>query len=259
MPAAAKAATPDLARVRRYEAAGFRAWPAASVHYDGTWVIRLTVNHPAKRLNSVNPLDPGDLNHLDERIERVARRFAENGQKLTFRLSPLSGSGLDSHFDRNGWTRFSESIVMRLPLQDLSAAPGGDIALFDDREAFIAQAAKVHDADPAYVAELGALLARIQPQLGLFVLKAGESPLASAISVHDNDLAGIFEVATSLNHRGQGHARRLLNAALHWARSRGAGAAWLQVEADNLPACSLYRSLGFEEVYRYHYRQPPGP
>ncbi|RVC77149.1 GNAT family N-acetyltransferase, partial [Mesorhizobium sp. M2A.F.Ca.ET.046.02.1.1] len=25
-----------LAVVRRYEAAGFRAWPAAAVHYDGT-------------------------------------------------------------------------------------------------------------------------------------------------------------------------------------------------------------------------------
>jgi hypothetical protein len=24
--------------VRRFEAAGFRAWPAASVHYDGTWL-----------------------------------------------------------------------------------------------------------------------------------------------------------------------------------------------------------------------------
>ncbi|RWF09009.1 MAG: GNAT family N-acetyltransferase, partial [Mesorhizobium sp.] len=39
-----------LAIVRRYEAAGFRAWPAAAVHYDGTWVVRLTAGHPAKRL-----------------------------------------------------------------------------------------------------------------------------------------------------------------------------------------------------------------
>ncbi|TIU15748.1 MAG: GNAT family N-acetyltransferase, partial [Mesorhizobium sp.] len=53
-----------LAIVRRYEAAGFRAWPAAAVHYDGTWVVRLTAGHPAKRLNSVNPLDPGDIQHI---------------------------------------------------------------------------------------------------------------------------------------------------------------------------------------------------
>ncbi|MBL8583587.1 MAG: GNAT family N-acetyltransferase, partial [Rhizobiaceae bacterium] len=55
---------PQLAEVRRLEAAGFRAWPAATVAYDGAWLVRLTAAHPAKRLNSVNPLDPGDVGNL---------------------------------------------------------------------------------------------------------------------------------------------------------------------------------------------------
>ena len=46
----------DLPSVRRLEAVGFRAWPAASVHYDGSWLIRLNAGHDSKRLNSVNPL-----------------------------------------------------------------------------------------------------------------------------------------------------------------------------------------------------------
>ncbi len=33
--------------------------------------------------------------------------------------------------------------------------------------------------------------------------------------------------------------------------------AWMQVEADNAAALSVYRSLGFVEAYRYHYRRPP--
>ncbi len=82
---------PPLATVRRFEAAGFRAWPAASVHYDGTWAIRLTAGHPAKRLNSVNPLDPGDVANPAERIARAARRFDAYGRPLTFRMSPLVG------------------------------------------------------------------------------------------------------------------------------------------------------------------------
>ena len=60
-----------LPSVRRFEAAGFRAWPAASVHYDGTWAIRLTAGHPAKRLNSINPLDPGDCDNLAERVAKA--------------------------------------------------------------------------------------------------------------------------------------------------------------------------------------------
>src|SRR5262245_6588685 len=89
---------PGLAAVRRFEAAGFRAWPAASNHYDGTWVIRLTGNYPAKRLNSVNPLDPNDCVDLKERIAGAARRFEARGRRLTFRLSPLSGTVLARHF-----------------------------------------------------------------------------------------------------------------------------------------------------------------
>jgi ribosomal protein S18 acetylase RimI-like enzyme len=248
---------PDLARVRRYEAAGFRAWPAASVHYDGTWVIRLTANHPAKRLNSVNPLDPNDLVDLENRIARAGRRFEAHGQPLTFRLSPLSGSVLAGHFDRQGWSMFSESIVMRLPLSDAPLKNAVDQIPLRDIGRFTAAALKVHGFDPALRAGLSELIARIQPDVGLFVLESGGEPVASAICVHDNDLAGFFEIATNVAERGKGHARRLLLSALKWARSRGAHEAWLQVEADNDPACRLYASLGFGEVYRYHYRQPP--
>jgi hypothetical protein len=65
----------DLPNVRRLEAVGFRAWPAASVHYDGSWLIRLTVGHGSRRLNSVNPLDPSDYRDLETRLEKAAKRF----------------------------------------------------------------------------------------------------------------------------------------------------------------------------------------
>ena len=58
--------------------------------------------------------------------------------------------------------------------------------------------------------------------------------------------------------RGKGHGRRLVLSALKWARLRGARQAWLQVEADNAAgAAASTRTLGFSEIYRYHYRQPP--
>jgi ribosomal protein S18 acetylase RimI-like enzyme len=248
---------PNLASVRRYEAAGFRAWPAASVHYDGTWVIRLTAGNPAKRLNSVNPLDPNDLLNLEDRIARAARRFEAYGKPLTFRLSPLSGPALAEHFDREGWSSFSESIVMRLPLADVAVKATVDQIPLRDIGRFTAAALKVHGFDPARRAGLSELIGRIQPEVGLFVLENNDEPIATAICVHDSDLAGFFEVATNVAQRGKGHGRRLLLSSLKWARSRGAREAWLQVEADNAAACNLYTSMGFSEVYRYHYRQPP--
>ena len=62
-------------------------------------MVRLTAGHPAKRLNSVNPLDPNDVRDLPERIMRAGRRFEAYGRPLTFRLSPLAGAALARHLE----------------------------------------------------------------------------------------------------------------------------------------------------------------
>ncbi|HEY6630958.1 MAG TPA: GNAT family N-acetyltransferase [Rhizobiaceae bacterium] len=245
-----------LSTVRRFEAAGFRAWPASAVHYDGTWVVRLTAGHPAKRLNSVNPLDPHDVHDLPDRIMRAGRRFDAYGRPLTFRLSPLAGRALEKHLEREGWTAFGESLVMRLDLEDNEAVHGAmDQIPMRDMSRFVGASMTTHGLDPALRPGLSEVIGAIQPEAGLFVLEQEEEPLATAICVHDGDLAGLFEVATVEAERGKGYGRRLLLSALKWARLRGARQAWLQVEADNFGARRLYETLGFKELYRYHYRR----
>ncbi|WP_245445128.1 GNAT family N-acetyltransferase [Pseudaminobacter soli (ex Li et al. 2025)] len=249
--------TPALAKVRRLEAAGFRAWPAAAVHYDGTWLVRLTAGHSAKRLNSINPLDPSDVGNLDERIARAAQRFDASGRPLTFRISPLSGSELSRHLDEKGWSAFEESLVMRLPLAQAGVENALDQIPLKDIGRFVAASAKVHELPESQRSGLAEIIGAIRPEAGLFVLEEDGRPLATAICVHDGELAGLFEIATDPAERGKGHGRRLVRSALKWARLRGAREAWLQVGASNDAARHLYETLGFAEVYRYHYRRPP--
>jgi ribosomal protein S18 acetylase RimI-like enzyme len=248
----------NLAAVRRLEAAGFRAWPAASVEYDGAWAIRLTPGHPAKRLNSVNPLDPGDIADFDRRIARIAKRFDAVARPLTFRLSPLAGATLSRHLDAAGWSRFDESMVMRLDLDRVDLGMAIDQIPLKDVRRFVTAALAVRGADRTLRAGLTDVIASIEPVAGLFVHESGERPVASLICVHHRELAGLFEIATLGQEQRRGHARRLILSALKWARQRGARRAWLQVETGNAAAVALYGSLGFAEVYRYHYRRPPG-
>jgi GNAT superfamily N-acetyltransferase len=249
-------AAPELAIVRRYEAAGFRAWPAASVQYDGTWAVRLNAGHPAKRLNSVNPLDPGDTTNLNERIARAGRRFEAYGRPLTFRISPLSGPVIAGHLDALSWSRFCESLVMHMPLDAAGVERALDQIPLKDVGRFVSAAIRVGALDPALRPGLSEIIGSIEPDAGLFVLERAEQPVATAICVHDGDLAGVFEVATAPAERGKGYGRRTILSALKWARSRGARRAWLQVEAGNDTARQLYEALGFREIYRYHYRRP---
>lgn len=246
----------DLATIRRFEAAGFRAWPATSLHYDGTWAIRLTASHPAKRLNSINPLDPGDDGNLERRIARAGRRFEAYDRPLTFRVSPLSAPGLSRHLDEKGWSRLSETKVMCMDLDDAIVGSAMDQIPLKDMNRFISSAFRVRGEDPSLRPGLSEIINSIEPDAGLFVLADDGEPVATAICVHDGELAGLFEIATQAARRGQGFGRRVVLSSLKWARLRGARRAWLQVEADNAAACGLYASFGFREVYRYHYRQP---
>lgn len=246
----------DLPTVRRFEAAGFRAWPASSVLYDGTWAVRLTASLPAKRLNSVNPLDPFDRGDLGPRIARLAGRFEAYGRPLTFRLSPLAGPELTRHFDAEGWSLYDESLVMRADLAEMRLDDALTQIPVRDVGRFVRAAMSIAGAEPARRAGLTEVIESIVPDVGLFVVEDEGCAVATGICVHDGDLASLFEIMTDASRRGRGHGRRLVLSALRWARLSGARQAWLQVGADNEAALALYRSLGFGELYRYHYRSP---
>jgi len=81
----------------------------------------------------------------------------------------------------------------------------------------------------------------------------GETVTCGQIAL-ENDLVGIYDVFSAVASRGRGHATLLCRHLLAQARARGARHAYLQVEADNLPARAVYGRLGFVDAYAYHYR-----
>lgn len=244
----------NLPLVRRLEAVGFRAWPAASVVYDGSWQVRLTGGHPSKRLNCVVPLDPSDYHDADIRLEKARKRFAHYGRQLVIRETPLSPKPLIDMLQESGWSAFENVSVMTADLgaidlpETLAHLPTHDIGRFIDASLL------VHGADLSTKPAMAEILSAIRPTTGLFLMEhPGEGPAAVAICVQDNDLAGIQDLAVIEERRGQGLGTEILSAALRWARISGARTAWLQVVDTNAAAIALYQSFGFREAYQYHY------
>jgi ribosomal protein S18 acetylase RimI-like enzyme len=252
------AASPAFSpRIRQYEAAGFRAWPAAQVSYDGTWMVRLTASHPAKRLNSINSLDPADAGSVETRLARAAQRFRAYGRPLTIRVTPLTPPGLIEYCDQKGWSRIGASLIMeapitRMPLGDVvNQLPLRDIGRFVDAAILTGSVMAENRAG------LSEIIGAVEPAKGLFLRESSGVPQSTLVCVQDGQLAGLFEVATAVAQRRKGHARALLLAALKWSSAKGAQMAWLQVEEANNAALELYSQLGFTPFYRYHYRVAP--
>lgn len=252
-------ATPNLPQVRRLEAVSFRAWPAASVQYDGSWQIRLTGGHPSKRVNCVVALDRSDTRDIRLRLEKAARKFESYGRTMVFRETPLAPPQVVDVLNEDGWIRFDESLVMAL---DLSLMPDHDIMDHlptQDIGRFVDASLTLRNEDDASKPALAELISNIKPPLGLFLIEQPDNgPVAAAMCVQDNDLAGLLQLAVGNAYRGQGTGFELTYAALRWARIRGAKSAWLQVQADNQAALALYRKLGFQEAYRYCYWRQDG-
>ncbi len=245
----------SLPAVRRLEAAGFRAWPAETVEYEGSWQKRLTPGHATRRANCLVPLDPGDVRDIGERIGRVAAWYAAAGTGMVVKQTPLCPAPLVEWLADNGWYSEGEVSVQTVALADyaqlagLDMIPSHDVARFVDA-CIAVEGGKSRTPRKAMERLFGAL----QPETGMFILgETSDHPKAVALCVHDGDLAGLQQVAVAPGERRQGLGRQITVAALKWARLRGATSGWLQVETANAPALALYAELGFQESYRYCY------
>jgi GNAT superfamily N-acetyltransferase len=250
-------ALPFSPRIRQIEAAGFRAWPAASVTYDGAWMVRLTASHPAKRLNSVNSLDPGDTKDIGQRLARAAQKFRAYGRPLTIRVTPLTAPEISTYCDENGWSRIGASLVLEAPINKQALSNVLDQLPVRDIGRFVEAAISTGSVIAENRAGLSEIISAVEPVKGLFLREIDARPVASLVCVQEGELAGFFEVATRADVRRQGHGSALILAAMKWAAGQGARKAWLQVEEANNPALQLYQQLGFVPFYRYHYRTAP--
>lgn len=98
------------------------------------------------------------------------------------------------------------------------------------------------------------MLARIQDKTLMAVLVEDGVEIACGLGVLNKGLFGLFDIGTLSAKRNQGYGAKLLNGMLSWAVQNGATDSYLQVVADNAPAISLYRKLGFQDCYEYWYR-----
>lgn len=88
-------------------------------------------------------------------------------------------------------------------------------------------------------------------------IREGTEVLAGGAAAFGHGWVSVHGMRTAARHRGQGLAGRVLAGLADAAAGRGMKRVFLQVEAGNTAAQSLYRRAGFETVWRYEYWQRP--
>ncbi|MGI9494405.1 MAG: GNAT family N-acetyltransferase [Geminicoccaceae bacterium] len=242
--------------VARLERSMLTSWPALSTSFDGDWVIRLAKG-VTNRSNSVTCLG-NEAEDLEARIDRIEAVFERWSLPPTFRISPLASPTLTDALDRRRWRRFDESIVMTadLPLHSEWKTENSfetEIAEAPDH-AWLDTCCRIEGTRTTDAATLSRMFECLIPRAGYGRILKDDEIAALAMVVVDHELVGLFEVMTAKKRRRQGFSRALVSDLFRFGEEQGAMKGWLAVAAENEPAVNLYRSLGFSEVYRYHYR-----
>ena len=255
---------PSLAQV---ELASLRAsQPPEQVELDG-WLLR-RLPGKAKRARCVNALAEGERS-LDDKLAECARLYRKAGLPLYLRITPFTAPpGLDEALAARGWQLHDPTRVLVHPaLAELPAIglPAGLHEEAPGAEGYAAAIGALRGSTPGEVqAHAWRLAASPVPYCGRLWRAAagpcGAAPgpvLACAQVAQEGELVGLYDVFTAPQARGRGLALALCALVLRQAQAAGARTGYLQVDAGNEAALSVYRRLGFLDAYGYHYRLNP--
>lgn len=249
----------------RAEDAGLNAAAPREQRWIDGWLVRYSPGK-AKRARCINAVADGRL-PLDERLALAAAVYREAGLPMFVRITPFTRPAtLDAELAARGWARIDDTRVMVAPELDPSwrtdaaaAAPEGFTWNILDSAAFAATVGALR-ASPMEQREAHAkrLAGAPVPHTALALLREVDGAVLACGQVAvEAGFAGLYDVFTAPEARGQGHAARLCRRLLGLAMGQGATVGYLQVEADNTPARTIYGRLGFADAFAYHYRQAP--
>lgn len=230
-----------------------RDWPPAVVEHLHGWRLRATPGVRRWRSTSALPPRHGEVDHLDEVLERVAAFAREHNQVLGVHVHD-GQDALDAELAARGGRLRMPTDVMTTRAGRLSGpAPGVTVGLDD---AWLAVQADVDGRG-----DLDATVTQVFHRLGGRARHLQVPGSAVVLAVDSPGHVGVFALATRPSARGRGLGTALLRAAAQGDPDR---TLYLQVEPTN-PAVALYARLGLRRTTGYAYRTwgavagPPPP
>lgn len=219
------------------------ALPGWLLPMDGGTVGRA---HSAVPLTHERP-DPGVLN-------TIVKRYEARGFSPVFRLPDIAAfESMQRALQRSGFTRRQPTLTQTARVADLlemPTVPAGELALAPDA-AWLAMYLG-EGLDPVDGASRARSLSRAAGTLFASCREQGQTVACGAASFSHGWL-GVHGMRTAAAQRGRGLAGGLLRAMAQEAGRRGIERVFLQVDAANVPALSLYRRLGFTTAWPYAY------
>lgn len=239
--------------IRKIEELSMNAFPSRdTLFYDG-WVIRLS-GGSARRVNSVYPLYRSEI-PLEEKITHCEEIFLRSGLKKVFKLTDQETcSGLEPLLRDRGYHEEARTIIMTMDLRNFRYSCKKEMECF---EAFpedwyddLCRSDRRSENDRNMYEQAWRKV--LQPTCYAGLVEEGKR-IAFARGVMDSGYMGLYGIYVDGGFRRRGYGEMVTKFLLDYGREKGCAHAYLQVDSSNEKAVSLYKKIGFSEIYRYWY------
>jgi GNAT superfamily N-acetyltransferase len=244
------------------EDAGLNASAPPQQRWVDGWLVRFSPGK-AKRARCINAVATGYLS-VEDKLTLCRSLFLDAGLPMVVRVTPFSQpDDLDRRLEDLGLQSIDDTRVMVSTNFAENTPMDWPVGATLQRLGHTAFAQTVGSLRGSPIAQQQAHAQRLELSpvafQGWAVRRASDGAIiACGQYALEADMVGLYDVFTAHHARGRGWSRLLCEHLLSKAASQGARVAYLQVDADNAPARSVYRRLGFDDAYAYHYRTTPG-
>lgn len=243
------------AEIKIIEDLSLNAWPSHQMlFYDG-WILRFSYFY-THRTNCVEQIGVSCL-PLEEKIRECEAIYRRWGTPAIFKISPLTNPDLDPMLEARGYHIEHSVAVMTKRLDDVQPyEPHHPLKIEDTVSSeWIEGLFRMKEVNNSNHRRVVPQMYSAIPMREIAVsLRAENRISATGLGIIDRDYVGIYAIHVDQKLRRMGIARDVVSTILSRGAQKGAMSAYLQVVADNHPAKSLYRSLGFTDSYRCWFR-----
>ena len=242
------------------EELSINAWPALqTIIYDG-WVLRMA-NAYAHRANSISPIYPSNL-ALEEKVKYCEELYDRHNIPVAYKLiSCDEHKALEDFLTMRGYSFINETSLqvcnIKTALESFASTqlPEGIIVSNDFSEAWMQSAAFLTNTPEKFISIFRQILGNIKQKKIVVHKEVNGKIIGCGCGVIERNYVGIYDIAVDENFRRRGYGSEIVKAILAEAAKRGTVKTYLQVMLNNPAALSLYKKMGYDEVYRYWYRK----
>lgn len=237
----------------RIEEASLNAWtPFQQLLYDG-WILRFAEGY-TRRANSVNPIFESSID-LDKKISFCEKLFSSKNLQPVFRLNSFSETKkLEELLIRRNYQFLHQTSVQAIELENLKLTLSPKIREAENLDEWISVFEELSELTTNLNSIHKKLIENIPLAKNLMILEDSGTIVSCGLGVLEDDFIGIFDVVTHPIFRKRGFGRIVVESLMNWGKENSARVSYLQVMNDNKLALSLYKKIGFKEIYNYWYR-----